>query len=54
MATRTTPPVYTTAGFWLLVAGIVLIVISSFGIEAPVIDLFKFGVALCFGSMLVR
>jgi hypothetical protein len=54
MATRTVPAYYATAGFWLMVLGIVLIVVSAFGIDAPVVDLFKVGVGLCFASMLTR
>jgi hypothetical protein len=46
--------VYTTVGFWLLVAGIVLLVLAAFGIEAPIVHLFQLGVAFCFAAFLVR
>jgi len=54
VATRVTPPVYTTFGFWLLVIGILLIGLSSIGIEAPVVELFELGVGMCFASFLIR
>jgi hypothetical protein len=54
MAARVAPPVYTTVGFWLIVIGILLIGLSSIGIEAPVVELFELGVGLCFASFLIR
>lgn len=55
MAARVTPPVYTTFGFWVLVIGIVLVILSSFAaVDVPIVDIFKLGVGLCFASFLIR
>lgn len=48
------PVYYATSGFWVLVIGIILIVVSSFGVTIPVINMFEFGVGACFASFLVR
>jgi len=54
-ATMAAKPVYyATSGFWVLVIGIILIVVSSFGVTIPVINMFEFGVGACFASFLVR
>lgn len=52
MSTRVAPRHRTTQGFWMLVLGVTLIVASSFGLEMPVIDLFKFGTGLSFAALL--
>lgn len=55
MAARVTPPVYTTFGFWVLVIGIVLIILSSFAaVDVPIVDIFRLGVGMCFASFLIR
>lgn len=54
MATTNVYRGYTTFGFWLLVIGIVLVVLSAFGIMFPVVNIFELGVGLCFASWLVR
>lgn len=44
--------VYTTVGFWVLLAGVILIIVSSFA-EIPIpVDAFKFGVGLAFAAFL--
>lgn len=44
--------VYTTPGFWILVVGVIIVIISSFSPPPVPADAFKLGVGICFASFL--
>ncbi len=44
--------VYTHVGFWMLLIGVILIVVSSFAAIPIPLDPFKFGVGLAFAAFL--
>lgn len=44
--------VYTRPGFWILLVGMIIIVISSFATIPIPVDAFKLGVGICFAAFL--
>lgn len=42
-----------TLAWFVLGIGIILIVLSAFGVAFPIVDIFKLGVAFCFASHFV-